>query len=228
MLEIFAGLERFGDGFDALSGRAIDDAGLVLADQRVQPFVFLRFVRDRRDEQFQIGPRESRHELPRLAQAKVRQDIAAHFRRRRRGEGRDLGAAQRFEHLIEPEIIGPKIVAPHGEAMRFIHREKRDGALAERFQKRAAAEAFRRDVDQFELAPRQRPDPFPLLIRAERAVDQRRGNAAALERIDLVLHQRDQGRDDHGGSLEEQAREVGNRAICRRPSASPPAHRRRR
>ena len=65
-----------------------------------------------------------------------------------------------------------------------------------------------RDVDQFELAPRQRPDAFALLSRAERAVDQRRGNAAALERIDLVLHQRDQGRDDHGGSLEEKRGEL--------------------
>ncbi len=208
MLEIFASLERFGDGFDPLSGRAIDDAGLVLADQRVQAFVFLRFVRDRRDEQFQIRPRESRDELPRLAQTKMRQDIAAHFGRRRRREGGHLGPAERLEHLIEPEIIGPKIVAPHREAMRFIHREKRDGALAQRFQKRPAAEAFRRDVDKLELAPRQRPDPLALLRRAERAVDQRRGNAAALERIDLVLHQRDQGRDHHGGSLEEKRREL--------------------
>ncbi len=86
----------------------------------------------------------------------MRQDIAPDFRRGRRGERRNLGAAQRFEHLIEPEIIGPEIVAPHREAMRLIHGKKGDCALPERFEKRAAAKTFRRDVDQFELAPRQR------------------------------------------------------------------------
>ena len=77
-----------------------------------------------------------------------------------------------------------------------------------RFEKRPAAEAFRRDVDKFEFAPRQRPDALALLSRAERAVDQRRGNASALERVDLVLHQRDQGRDHHRGSLQEKRRKL--------------------
>ena len=195
-------LQRFGDSLDPLPRRAINDAGLVLADQRIQAFVFLRLVRDVRDEQLQIGPRESRHEFPRLAQTKMRQDIAAHFRCGRRGEGRHLGTAQYFQNLIEPEIIGAKIVAPHRETMRFVDREKRDRALAERFQKRPTPETFRRDVDELEFASRQCADALALFFGRDRAVYQRGRNAAALERVDLVFHERDQRRDDDGGAFE--------------------------
>ena len=128
-------LERFGDGFHSLSRRTINDAGLVLADQRVQALVLLRFASDVRDEQLQIRARESGDEFARLAQSKMSENIAPDFRRGRRREGRDLWAAQCFQHLIEPEIIRAKIMAPHREAMRFIDREKRDRALAERLQK---------------------------------------------------------------------------------------------
>lgn len=44
-------LERFGDRFHSLSGRAVDDACFVFVNQRVQALVFLRFVRDRRNKQ---------------------------------------------------------------------------------------------------------------------------------------------------------------------------------
>ena len=57
--------------------------------------------------------------------------------------------------------------------MRLVHGEKRDGALPKRFKKRTAPEAFRRDVDEFELAPCQRLNALALLSRGERAVDQR-------------------------------------------------------
>ena len=197
-------LQRFGDSLDPLPRRAINDAGLVLADQRIQAFVFLRLVRDVRDEQLQIGPRESRHEFPRLAQTKMRQDIAAHFRCGRRGERRHLRAAQRFQNLIEPEIIGPEIVAPHRETMRFVDREKRDRALAERFQKRPTPETFRRDVDELEFASRQCADALALFFGRDRAVYQRGRNSAALERVDLVFHERDQRRDDDGGAFEQE------------------------
>ena len=93
-------LQRFRDRFDPLARRAINDAGLVLADERVQTLIFLRLVRDLRDQQFQVRPGEPRHELPRLAQSQMSENIAANFRRGRGRERRHLRAAQRFEDLI--------------------------------------------------------------------------------------------------------------------------------
>src|ERR1043166_5462019 len=133
----------------------------------------------------------------------MRQDIAPHFRRGRGGERRNLGAAQCFEDLIEPEIIGPEIVTPHRKAMGLINGEERDRALSQRFEKRPAPKAFRRNIDQLKFAPGQRSNALALFLRAERTVDQCRGNAAALERIHLVLHQRDQGRDNDRGPLDQ-------------------------
>ena len=50
MLETFASLEGFGDGFDAFPRGAIDDAGLMFANQRTQARIFFGIVRDLRNE----------------------------------------------------------------------------------------------------------------------------------------------------------------------------------
>ena len=148
----------------------------------------------------------------------MRQDIAPHFRRGRRRERRNLGTAQRFEHLIEPKIIGPKIVAPHRETMRFIHSEKRDRALSQRFEKRPAAEAFRRDVDQFEFAPGQRPNALPLLAGLSEllinvAEMPRRWSASTWSFISAI--------NGETTTVVPSSSSAGidNRAICRRRSA---------
>ena len=49
---------------------------------------------------------------------------------------------------------------------------------------------------------------------------------SAAQRVHLVLHQRDQRRDDHAGARAGPARVSGSTATCRRRSASAPARRR--
>src|ERR1044071_2310570 len=92
--------------------------------------------------------------------------------------------------------------------MCFVDRKERNRALPQGFEKRPAPETFRRDVDEFEFAPRQSPNALALFSRAQRAIDQGGGNAAALECIDLIFHQRDQRRNDYGGSFQEKRREL--------------------
>ncbi len=56
----------------------------------------------------------------------------------------------------------------------------------------------------------------------------RPGTPRACKRVDLILHQRDQRRDDHAGAGPAPARASDSTATCRRRSASAPARRRRR
>src|SRR5262245_47363196 len=81
--------------------------------------------------------------------------------------------------------------------MRFIHGKKRNRALAKRFKERTTAKSFRRNIDQFEFTSRQRLNTFALFSSSECAINQRRGNAATMERIDLIFHQRDERRNDN-------------------------------
>ena len=56
--------------------------------------------------------------------------------------------------------------------MRFVHREETDRRLSKRFYERSAAEALRRDVNEFVIAARQTANALLLLGRAERTIDQ--------------------------------------------------------
>ena len=143
--------QRFRDGFDAFARGAINDAGFVIADQRMKSRILFGFVGDLSHHQFQIGARETGDEFARLAQIKMREDIAPHIGSCRGGECGHLRAAEFFQDDVEPKIIRPEIVAPHGKTMRFIHREKRDRRLAQRIDEVATAKTFRRDVNEFEI-----------------------------------------------------------------------------
>ena len=105
--------ERFRDGLDSFSGRAINDAGLVFFYQGVQPPIFFSFGCDRRNQEPQIWPGKPGDEFARLAQCEVSENVATHLWRRRSGERRHLRAAKRFKDLAEPKIIRPEIVSPH-------------------------------------------------------------------------------------------------------------------
>ena len=212
-------LQRLGHGFDSFAGRAINNAGFVFPDKRVQPLVFFRFIGDRRDQQLQVRTRKSGHEFPRLAQSEMSENIAAHFRGGSGRERRHLRTAQSFEDLAEPKIIGTKIVAPHRETMRLVDREQRDRALTQCFEERTTSETFRGDVNQLEFPATQRANPLLLFARTERTVDQRCRNSPALERVDLVFHERDQGAKRRPSFPPAKARAVDNRAIFRRPLA---------
>ena len=90
-------------------------------------------------------------------------------------------------------------------------------------------QALRRDVEQVELAAQQ-----ALLGLARRwrspAMELRKAAAHAglQQRVDLVLHQRDQRRDDDADARRAAGPESGSTATCRRRSASAPGRRRRR
>src|SRR5688572_14648023 len=92
--------------------------------------------------------------------------------------------------------------------MSFINREERDTHGLERREKPAAAKAFRRHIDQFIRATSEAVDARPLLALGERTVDESCRELAGLERIYLVLHQRDQWRDDQGRAAQDHRGEL--------------------
>jgi len=138
----------------------------------------------------------------------VLQDVVAHLGGRSRGEGDDLRSAQRLQHLMQAHVVGAEVVAPLAEAMRFIHGEEADLHAAQRIDEGRAAEALGRDID--ELAPhRAQPvEPLHLLVHADAAVDQRGGNAASGQCIDLIFHQRDERTDHDGHTIHHHRRQL--------------------
>src|SRR5262249_17474511 len=102
----------------------------------------------------------------------------------------------------------PEVVAPLGDAVRLVDGEQRDANPAKLLQKALVVEALRRDVQQLQRPGAQLAVYLAELLLGERAVQARGGDAALAQHIDLVLHQRDQRRDNHGDALEEQRGEL--------------------
>ena len=80
--------------------------------------------------------------------------------------------------------------------MRLVHREQRDANGLQSFRGRADVETFRRHIQQLQVAPLRAHQPITHLRAGERAVDERRRNTATFKRVNLILHERNQGRHD--------------------------------
>ncbi|MCZ7572419.1 MAG: hypothetical protein M5U01_28025 [Ardenticatenaceae bacterium] len=96
------------------------------------------------------------------------------------------------------QVIGSKVVAPLGDTVRLIHRQQADSDLSQSLLESDAAQPFRRHVGQAERPGRQGAQAAGPLGNRESAVDSGGRDAAAGQTIHLVLHQRNQRRDDQG------------------------------
>ncbi len=86
--------------------------------------------------------------------------------------------------------------------MCLVDREDRELHLAEQAQEALVREPLGRDVEQLQLAGQQPILDRLRLLERERRVEPRGGDAARRQRVDLILHQRDERRHDEAGAVE--------------------------
>jgi len=143
-------------------------------------------------------------------------DVATHpvGGRGRQGDGGRV--AQQAAEIAEPGVVGAKIVPPFADAVGLVDRQQLDPHRPDHVEKPPAAEPFRRDIDQPELAGGHALQPRVLLASRQRAVDETDRQAQRLKLIDLVFHQRDQGRDDQRESVQGHRRQLVAEALPRR------------
>ena len=131
-------------------------------------------------------------------------------------------SGQRCAQRRELPVLRTEVVAPLADAVRFVHGEEARPAAGRaarrscRCPRRPAAPARRRPAGTGRRGCRAHASAF---WPAERAVDARRRHAVADERVHLVLHQRDQRRDDDRERRRGSAPAPGSTATCRRRSA---------
>ena len=82
------------------------------------------------------------------------------------------------------------------------------GSCIEQPQRRIEHEPLGSDVEQVERARRGADPPLARLARRQRGVQAGGRDAVRAERVDLVLHERDQRRDDDGGAVAMQRRDL--------------------
>jgi len=88
--------------------------------------------------------------------------------------------------------------------VRFVDGEQRDAAAVQQRQEAAGQQPFRCDVQQVQLTAQQGLFDLLCLVCRQRGVEERRAYTQLAQRIHLILHQRDQRRDDDAGALAQQ------------------------
>jgi len=150
----------------------------------------------------EVGPVEARDDSVGLLDPEAGTDVCDDRRRR--------GGSQR-EHALGPElvcahselqVVGAEVVPPLGDAVRLVDGEERDLRVSELCEEPLVVEALRRDVEQLQAPGAEALGDAANLVGAEARVEPRGVDSATGEEVDLVLHQRDQRRDDDGDAVE--------------------------
>ena len=105
-------------------------------------------------------------------------------------------------------VFGAEIVTPLRHAMRFVDREQADLGLFEQVEKAPGQQAFGGDIEHLEIAAEQALLDLALGHRVEARIEEGRLDAELVQGLDLVLHQRDQRRNDDRRAGSQQGRDL--------------------
>ncbi len=159
----------------------------------------------------QVGPVERADQHLRPAQAQLLDDVAPHPLGGGGGEGVQRGLREALAQRAEQPVLGPEGVPPLADAVRLVDREvahRRPLEQAEEPLGPLAGEPLRRHVEQTQTAG-QGVGAHPVALRRPQGgVVVGGGDAVGAQRVDLVLHQRDERRDHHRQPAVEQRRRL--------------------
>ncbi len=150
----------------------------------------------------QVRAVEARHHHLGRAHLQGAQDVLADAGGGRRGQG-EHGRAPEVPHgAWQEQVVGAEVVAPLRDAVGLVNDEEAYASPPQREDELQRSEPLGGDVEHLHLSRANPPLHLPALLRREPRVQGRGVRDRALkQRVHLVLHQRDQGRYDHGQAL---------------------------
>ncbi len=157
---------------------------------------------------------EAGDEHRRVLHSQRAQDVGpgAPIRGRRQRDARDAGKA--IGEARERAVLRTELMAPLRHAMRLVDREQRERDAREPVERAVAEQAFGRDIQQVERALRQITRDLARLVRIKLRVQRAGGDADLTKCRDLIVHQRDQRRDDDRGARPAQRRHLVAQALA--------------
>ena len=201
---------------DLAARQAVDDAAVagLLALQVAQE---LRLgLQLGHDPVADVGAVEAGDERAALAEIEPLDDLTPGRRVGGGGQRQARHGGKALVQHLELEIVGPEIVAPLRDAVRLVDREQREPAAAEQVQEPGRLQPLGRHVDEVQLAVAHRPLDRGGAAEIEGRVEHGGTDAELGQGRDLILHQRDQRRDDDGEAVQAQ----GGNLIAERLAAA--------
>ena len=151
-----------------------------------------------------------------VAQAEPLDDLVAHRRRRRRREREHGRAPERLDRRAEPQVLGPEVVAPLGDAVRLVDDEQRRLRDRELVEHLRLGELLGREEHELERVLGQLGERLVPLGGPDAGVELRRtARRPRAQVLDLLALERDQRRDDDGGAGQQQRGDLVDRRLAR-------------
>ena len=151
-----------------------------------------------------VGAVKARHEMTRLLQAQPVRDLGAGGLG---GGGGQRDAGHLGPALVQPgqgEVVGPEVVPPLGYAVRLVDGEQGHRAPVEQRHGGLGTQPLRGQVEQVQVAGQECGLHLAPLGRLLGRVQEAGPDAERPHGVHLVLHQRDEGGDDHPGAAADQ------------------------
>ena len=115
---------------------------------------------------------------------------------------------------LQPSVRRPEVVSPLADAVGLVDDEERDGAPMHELAQ-VPVQGLGREVHELVPTRPQRREPGLALPPPQRRVDLGRPESEVRERVDLILHEADQRRDDEHGPVEDPRRQLVGERLAR-------------
>ena len=181
---------------DAFAGGAVDDAAFArVVEDVLLHIAFL--VPGAGHREIEVGPVEAGGQGKRVAQPQQRRDVRLDLFGGGGGEGpHHRAAGQPGEKIRDLQVAGAEILPPLGDAVGFVHRHQPHIQPQGQVEEAVGLQPLGRHIQNAEGAVQRRRDDLPVSLLGLAGVDAGGGDAGFPQSGDLVLHQRDQRRDD--------------------------------
>jgi hypothetical protein len=157
---------------------------------------------------------ETGNEHPRLLEPQVLEDLPPGkvVGGGRQRDSRDAGKP--FSEDVELSVLGTEVMSPLAHAVGLVDGEESDSGLPEKLEKGGHREPLRSHVQKIDSSLDDiRFDPPGIASRKAR-VQIRRPHSELAERVDLVLHEGDEGRDHHADTFSSEGRDLVAEALA--------------
>jgi hypothetical protein len=168
------------------------------------------------DGQVQVRTVKALHDHLRIAHAEQLEDLLAHGRGGGGGEREHRRMAERLDRRADAQVVGAEVVAPLRDGVRLVHHEQRDAAIAQPRQHVLVRELLGSEQDVLDFLLRHILQQLLASAVGERRVERRRLHAfcTILDRIHLVLLERDERRDDDRRPVDQHPGELVDRRLA--------------
>ena len=204
---------------DLLGGLLLGDVNDArLAAPRRQPLLQalrLGATGHRLDQQIEVGPVEAGGDHVRLGNGEFLAHVGNHLGRRRGSQQQHLSDAKLTLVIGQFEVVGAEVVAPLGNAVCLVDHQQGDRHLGDEIAKALVLQALHRDHQDLQLTAARAIHHLGSLFAALRRIDAGRRNAMGMQEGQLVLHQRQQRRDDQGQVRQVQGRQLVAQRLAR-------------